>query len=103
MSEGSELHFNMQNLEPQRTQTENRKFLPLIDTDDADQEMQNLEPQREQRNTEETRNDYFLLKLSIAFGLQFFCHFAEGLHDQLRLVKMDPVRAFFSNEMFAAQ
>ena len=103
MSEGSELHFNMQNLEPQRNTEENRKFLPLMTLMTLIRKCKNLEPQREQRNTQETRNDYFPLKLSMRFGLQFFCHIAEGFHNQLRLVKMDPVGAFFSNEMFAAQ
>lgn len=72
MSEGSELHFNMQNLEPQRNTEENRKFLPLMNADDADQEKQNPEPQRAQRNTE----GLFSTEALNRFGLKFFCHFA---------------------------
>jgi len=100
MSEGSELNFNMQNREPQRNTEENRKLLPLIATDDADQESQNHRGHREMpRGT----SALFSIDAINTFGLQFFCHFAEGLHNQLWLVKMNPVRAFFRNEMFAAQ
>src|SRR5689334_2881579 len=81
----------MQNHEPQRTpvrfpfrklrvvqgrlrngeEFEKPEILPLIDADDTDHENQNLEPQRAQRHTEETRGDYFLLKLSMLSAFSF--------------------------------
>src|SRR2546423_13661731 len=41
----------------------------------------------------------FSIEALNAFRLQFFRHFAEGFHNQLRLVKVDPVGAVGGDQM----